>query len=432
MSSIEDLLKELDEIIARLRIVKAGDIVLSADHNDIVYAVKKIREILPKIAVGPAVGLPYKTEWVNFTYLAVTDKVLAPKTTVFEYWAPTEIFARDRFTDKAIFTSTATEVEIHARYINSYNHYILWAGVYRRYVYLRILIKEDNETYYLAEDTWYTEYDGEQVHVRGSISGSSLKMEHFVVEIADPFNLPDTDHIITATDTTFSSGYFGVSFSVNGLPNAPSELSYLLPPSSPSKPALAVLEVEVEGSGRSEDPFRPAHLTEVSEEYLAGSRRGKTFLSPVWWGGFEFNPKSPTNIITVFAENPSRPGALQKLIDYTRSKGLRVLKPPIDYGEAVEQYRTLKRDFPHWLAGVHNYCYQTMGLEYFDWMQNVDFYYGELLEHRKHYKQLKQVPDWEIMRRLSTLEEKLKHVNVLIDERDKHLRKIREITARGW
>jgi len=428
MSTVEDLLKELDMIIAKLRIVKAGDIVLSADHNDLVYAVKKIREILSEIAVG----LPYKTENVNFTYLAIIDKILAPKTTRTYYYASTEILARDMFTDKAIFTSSACGTDLYARYLDSYNQYIFYASVGTRETYMDIVKKVDNDTYLLATVTWTTESYCEQIHIRGSVSGSALKMDNFEVEIADPLDLPSPTRTITATDTTFSSGYFSASFGRHYVPYAPPELTYLLPPSSPSKPALAVVEVEVEGSGRRDDPFRPAYLTEVSEEYSVGSRMEKTLLSLVSWGAFEFSRESPTNIITVFAENPRRPGALQELIEYTRSKGLRVLKPPRDYIEAVEQYRTLKRDFQHWLAGVHNYCYQTMGLECFDWMQNVDFYYGELLEHRKHYKQLKQVPDWEIRRRLATLEEKLKLTTMLTDERDKHLRKIREITARGW
>ena len=55
--SLADLLAELDNIIVKLRYVKYGDYVLSSDHNDLVDAVKKIREILGVLqtAVG---GLP--------------------------------------------------------------------------------------------------------------------------------------------------------------------------------------------------------------------------------------------------------------------------------------------------------------------------------------------------------------------------------------
>jgi len=44
--SLSDKLSELDNIIAKLRYVKRGDWVLSSDHNDLVDAVKKIREAL--------------------------------------------------------------------------------------------------------------------------------------------------------------------------------------------------------------------------------------------------------------------------------------------------------------------------------------------------------------------------------------------------
>jgi len=44
--SISQKLSELDQIISRLRYVKRLDLVLSSDHNDLVDAVKKIREIL--------------------------------------------------------------------------------------------------------------------------------------------------------------------------------------------------------------------------------------------------------------------------------------------------------------------------------------------------------------------------------------------------
>ena len=44
--SLQDLLLELDQILARLRYVKAGDLVLSSDHNDLVDSAKKTRDIL--------------------------------------------------------------------------------------------------------------------------------------------------------------------------------------------------------------------------------------------------------------------------------------------------------------------------------------------------------------------------------------------------
>jgi D-mannonate dehydratase len=92
----------------------------------------------------------------------------------------------------------------------------------------------------------------------------------------------------------------------------------------------------------------------------------------------------------------------------------------------------LKRDYPHWLAGKDNYAYQTLGWEELDIFQNVDFYFGELVEHKTHYQQLKNVPEWELWRRLEELERRLEKVEVLTEERDKHLEKLRILKRLGW
>lgn len=47
--SLQDLLAQLDEIIARLRRVQTGDYILASDHNDLVDASKKVRDILYSI-----------------------------------------------------------------------------------------------------------------------------------------------------------------------------------------------------------------------------------------------------------------------------------------------------------------------------------------------------------------------------------------------
>ena len=47
-------MKRLNEIISRLRYVKSGDIVASADHNDLVDAVKEIRKAIGSWLIGPS------------------------------------------------------------------------------------------------------------------------------------------------------------------------------------------------------------------------------------------------------------------------------------------------------------------------------------------------------------------------------------------
>jgi hypothetical protein len=65
-------------------------------------------------------------------------------------------------------------------------------------------------------------------------------------------------------------------------------------------------------------------------------------------------------------------------------------------------------------------------------MQNVDFYYGELIEHRTHYHQLKRVSDKEIRQRLNELIERLSRAEGLNAERQKHVERAREVLRRGW
>ena len=63
--SLSDKLSELDNIIAKLRYVKRGDWVLSSDHNDLVDAVKKIRE-----ALGLITGAE-EPNYSNYTRIAL-------------------------------------------------------------------------------------------------------------------------------------------------------------------------------------------------------------------------------------------------------------------------------------------------------------------------------------------------------------------------
>jgi hypothetical protein len=65
-------------------------------------------------------------------------------------------------------------------------------------------------------------------------------------------------------------------------------------------------------------------------------------------------------------------------------------------------------------------------------MQNVDFYYGELIEHRVHYSQLKQVGDDEIYRRIGELIDGLSKAEGLNEERLMHIEKAKEVLKRGW
>jgi len=154
----------------------------------------------------------------------------------------------------------------------------------------------------------------------------------------------------------------------------------------------------------------------------------KVDLDSVTWGAFELHPKDSTVVITITGDNPYSSGAIER----QKGKVKRVFKPPKDYSEAVALYNSLRADYPYWLAGKENFAYQTLGWEELDLMQNVDFYYGELIEHRTHYSQLKRVDDDEMRRRIEEIIGKLSKVGGLKDERDRHVGKAKEILKRGW
>jgi len=300
-----------------------------------------------------------------------------------------------------------------------------------------------------------------------STSGSSIKSVRYSrwSVSAGSMSFGTATTAVSATDTAFASGTFAVRASNLGGPGetAAGLHAFLRAPASPGPSALAIVEVEVAGDGSNENPFRPLlseNLVDVSElqvpDFLKIEKRkydilrAKGFteeemkvifgyvpqhqvdLDSVSWGAFEFSDRSPTNIVVITSDNPYGPGAIDRQMKFVEEKGLRTLRPPRDYDEAVSQYNELKRDFKHWLAGKDNYAYQTLGLEIFDLFQNVDFYYGELVEHKTHYDQLKAVPEQELARRLEELEEKLRRVEVLREERDRHLSKLREVVRRGW
>jgi hypothetical protein len=63
--SLSDLIAQLDAIIAKFRYVKYGDIWLSADHNDPIDAIKKLREIV--YALSQAAAPPLEGDYSDWT-----------------------------------------------------------------------------------------------------------------------------------------------------------------------------------------------------------------------------------------------------------------------------------------------------------------------------------------------------------------------------
>lgn len=261
----------------------------------------------------------------------------------------------------------------------------------------------------ITQHAWYT--------LKLSCSGSTMKSTRAGVTIS-------------ATDTEFASGSFGRMMHGHYQYNYDKYLpAFLRAPSSPLPKALAIMEVEVIGSGKEDDPYRP-NLAQQLDEH---PRYGSIDKLAVTWGAFDHKPQHNTMLIMITGDNPYQSGAVIKQVEYAKSRGLRVLPPPTDYASAVEQYRRLKRDYPYWLAGVENYCYQALGHPDIEPLAVADFYYGELIEHKTHYDQLRRVPDWELERTLKRWYERLKRVKAVpIERKELHLRKMEEIFKKGW
>jgi len=396
--------------------------------------------------------LEYPTENVSFAYLLSIDKAMGAKRI---YSESAGIVTADSFTDKAVETPMKNAGVIVARDAldgrNSYRAHISAPRSTADFAVEKVVAGIGATLGYEAVDL----SDVEWYICKFSVSGSTLKAYR------DDLVTPK----VTVTDTSLTSGKFGYGYWMGeNRPALPMMGAILRAPSSPAPPAQAIIELDIEGSGAPEDPHRPLlnkNLVEIqsltglpeflyreAKKYEVLRARGFTDeeiqlllgsipqhqvdLGAVTWGAFEFSEKSPTNIIVVTGDNPYQQGAIQKHIELARSKNLKTLSPPRNYGEAVAQYQRLKRNYPYWLAGKDSYAYQVLGLEELDIFQNVDFYFGELVEHRTHYDQLKRVPDWELWRKLEVLEEKLSKVTVLTEERDKHIAKLKEVKRLGW
>jgi hypothetical protein len=395
--------------------------------------------------------LEYPTENVSFSYLSAIDKIRVFKDTrLVGTWA---ILTQDLFTDKAVeiyFFINACDLAF-ARH-NLGDRYFVMINPPLPTQDHRILKNVAGIDSILGTEAVDLAALTPERNVF-SVMGSTLKS----------FRGAPVAPQITVTDASIPAGLFGFA-SIPDRAVQTSSLAWLRPPSSPAPMAQAILEVEVEGDGTPGNPYRPSltqnlaeirslqglpsHLYSEAKKYYMLRRRRFTDeeiklllgytpqhqvdLNSVTWGAFEFNPSSPTNTIIVTADNPYQQGAISKHVELARSKNLKTLTPPRDYKEAEEQFKQLKAEHGDWIVGKDNYAYMTLGWKELDLLQNIDFYHGELVDHRTHYNQLKQTQDTIIWERLEDLERKTSRITVLTGERDKHLEKLAEIKRLGW
>lgn len=111
---------------------------------------------------------------------------------------------------------------------------------------------------------------------------------------------------------------------------------------------------------------------------------------------------------------------------------VREFRAPRNYGEAIEQYSQLKNMGFEFTVGKDDYAYQCLGLPETRIFKQVDYYYGNLLEHKEHYKELKKIPEHIIETTITYLHKSLLKINTLKNEVNKHISKIQELLKKGW
>lgn len=227
---------------------------------------------------------------------------------------------------------------------------------------------------------------------------------------------------LTATDTDLASGSMGVGRHEVDLRYARIFRKPYGSAKSLPKP-LYVVEVEME-------EYREGKLVYYRPTFLRDVQNGIDRLS-ISYGGFEVR-HDRNSIVFILGNNPYNEKAIARQIEFLRSRNLRVYKCPRDYREAIELYTCLKREFEHWLAGKDDFARMSLGLIELDLFAVADFYYGELIEHKKHYNQLKRVPPMLLEKRITSLIKSLERITFLPEERDKHLWKLRRILKLGW
>ena len=354
------------------------------------------------------VKLEYPTEDVCFTYLKAIDKLQGFLKDFAGDWSG--ILTSDSFADKATQALLRNHCQAYVR-ASSGNGYAVEISTPDSTKDFRIAKMVNNSVTLIATES--VDLDDIYYTCKLSVSGSAL--EAYRDDMASPK--------LSTTDTDLASGWCGVGRGWGEKVEMEHIIlyTYLRAPSTPAPPAMVIIEVEVTGSGKPSDPFRPALAEELSS-------KGDMDYASVTWGLFDHKEGHATMLVFITGDNPYKPGAIDKQKQNTK----RNFTPPKDYTEAIDLYRSLKADYPSWLAGKDNFAYQCLGWELLDLFQNADFYYGEFIEHKTHYDQLKRVPSFEVERRVKYLIDKLSKVDALHTERDKHLKKLQEILKLGW
>jgi len=352
-----------------------------------------VGEAQPYVAPGLAppirrADLEYPTEDVSFAYLAIIDKLQTARYYSLAYACTITL---DSFTDKRIFGGLIVDGMNHVARMtgdlgDAYNQQLCTGdGLHK------INKCIGGTLYTIASEPMTLSSLDYAKDCYLSVSGSTLSAV-----------APDVSATgISATDTDIASGCFGW-YEYQGR-DAQYFVERLEAPATPLEAPDCAVVVELVGEGKLDGKGPRPNLPLDRVTYSAFECKGERVLAFV---------------------------RLQKTnIDEIKKYG-RIIKIPKDYHKAIEQYEILRKEFTEWIAGKENYCYQC-GFNV-EPLACADFYYGELVEHKTHYKQLKKVPDWGLERAIKRWRDLHKHAKAPKEEIEKHVEKLDELLRKGW
>ncbi|MEM4067266.1 MAG: hypothetical protein QXV17_10465 [Candidatus Micrarchaeaceae archaeon] len=238
----------------------------------------------------------------------------------------------------------------------------------------------------------------EEDTIKLSIQGSTLKA----------YRINMTSPKITVSDTSFSSGSFGIRdfkrsylAATGHVKMGVDPFAYLTAAGSPHPSAKAIALVE----GFEQQP---------SDNNLLG-KNWRIKEEGFRWGAFEAR----------YGED-YRAVIYDGVIDNCKFKKYRSINT--SYIDALDIYREFKCGED--LAGKDDFAFQILGREELGYQAAADFYFGHLIEHKTHYRELKRCDAQFIRMALNNLKERLEETT--IGEADKHLNKVKIILSKGW
>ena len=352
---------------------------------------------LASIPTIPRSKLEYPTVDVTIAYLAAINKMYHPGGGG-SRGAAYKIVTIDSFTDKTIEGMLRDRMLFTARYkdVNNWYEQIFTTGAsssdhqIAKYVDGTRTILGYEAVDLGANSVYYFAF---------SLSGSTLK--GFREDLTTPK--------ISVTDTTFPSGQFGV-MSTSGTNDTYPIACKLNPPMTRLPRPVVILEYYVDGTGREEDPIRPAMPTNLVDilkldnapdylraearvysklkeqgysdeeiEFIIGSKPNPYVdVLAVSWGAIDYRDTA-TMIVTVYDIGAEflDPKRIDRHVEYVKGKNLlcRFIKDSV----IDEIYKEIYKAYGELVISLNEFKYHVIGDPKYEILGICDFYEREVV-----------------------------------------------------